>query len=230
MTIRVVVADDQPIVRAGVVMLLSAQRDVEVVGEAADGAEVLAVTETTGPDVVVMDLQMPGVDGIAATRSLTADRRGREDRPLRVLALTTFDDERLVLNVLRAGASGFVLKQSAPSDLAAAVRAVVAGEAWIDRQVAPSVLRAVNAAPRPDGTARQALAALTPRERELLEMMAHGLTNQEIARELVLSEATVKTHVSRILLKTGSHDRTQAVVLAYQGGLVVPGVPRTRRP
>ena len=252
--VRVVLADDQPIVRAGVAMPLGAEPDLAVVGEADDGAEVLDLAERTRPDVVVMDLHMPHLDGIGATRALCADRTDEPDRVIRVLALTTFDDDEMVHGVLRAGASGFLLKSSAPGTLVAAIRHVAAGGAWIDPQVAPAVLRGLAAGAAGGGVvgagatgrggtgpagsgagamvapsaasaasaARGAVAQLTAREQEVLALMAHGLTNSEIAARFVLSESTVKTHVARVLMKTGSHDRARAVVLAYRAGLVAP--------
>ena len=225
MNISVVIADDQPLIRAGIAMLLAAEPGIEVVGEASDGREVLALAAERRPDVVLMDIQMPGMDGIEATRALTADPAGGPDRLTKVLVLTTFDDDAAVYGALRGGASGFLLKHAAPGDLVTAVRRVAGGDAWLDPAVTARVIAAVAgsgpAAPR----SPELIDRLTPREREVLVLMANGLSNAEIRDRLVLSEATVKTHVARVIMKTGSRDRTQAVVLAYQSGLVVPGGP-----
>lgn len=219
MTISVLVVDDQPLVRAGLVMLLEAQPDIAVVGEAANGREAVSSARELHPDVVLMDLRMPVLDGAAATRELAADQ---PDLLTRVLVLTTFNDDEVVYDALAAGASGFLLKHAAPADLVTAIRRVAAGEAWIDPAVAGQVIRALGAAPRA-GARSDALARLTQREREVLSLMAYGMSVTEISERFVLSEATVKTHVARILIKTGSRDRAQAVALAYQSGLVVPG-------
>jgi DNA-binding NarL/FixJ family response regulator len=215
-TIRVLVADDQPLVRAGLVMLLNAEPDIEVVAEAGDGAAAVALARTHSPDIVVMDVRMPVVDGVTATRALTSDGVIPDpDRLIRVLMLTTFNDDDVVYAALRAGASGFLLKHAAPQDLVNAIHAVVAGEAWLAPAVALHVINALAKA-RPQYVASDtALGHLT--------LMAQGLSNGEIKERLVVSEATVKTHVARVLMKTGSRDRTQAVVIAYQCGLVIPG-------
>jgi DNA-binding NarL/FixJ family response regulator len=222
--IRVLLADDQPLVRAGLAMLLCAEADVEVVGEAGDGAEVVALTRRLKPDVVLMDVRMPGVDGVAATRMLTT---GPEPSDARVLILTTYHVDEAVYSALRAGASGFLLKDAAPQELLYAVRAVAAGEAWLDPAVARGLLDDLVRRPEPAAPAPAALAELTAREQQVLILMAHGLSNAEIARRLVVGDATVKTHVGRVLMKLGLRDRTQAVVAAYQSGLVVPGHPTT---
>jgi DNA-binding NarL/FixJ family response regulator len=215
--IRVVVADDQDMVRAGIAALLAADPGIEVVGEAADGAEALAVTHDTAPDVVLMDIRMPGLDGLEATRRLVASGSAA-----RVLVLTTFDADEYVFRALRAGASGFLLKGARPAELVDAVKVVAAGDALL----APSVTRrlvehvvhtGLPVAP-PAGTPD-----LTPREREVLVLVARGLSNAEIAATLVVAEQTVKTHVSHVLAKLALRDRAQAVVHAYETGLVVPG-------
>jgi DNA-binding NarL/FixJ family response regulator len=216
-TIRVVVVDDQEVVRAGIVALLGAQPDLEVVGEAADGAEALAESDRTEPDVVVMDIRMPGMDGLTATRELTA-RPGP-----RVLVLTTFDADENVYRALRAGASGFLLKGARPAELAEAIRIVAAGDALLAPSVTRRLVEHVVAAglaapPEPTGAPE-----LTPREREVLVLVARGLSNAEIADHLVLAEQTVKTHVSHVLTKLALRDRAQAVVHAYESGLVRPG-------
>jgi DNA-binding NarL/FixJ family response regulator len=226
MTISVVIAEDQPMVRAGLVMLLMAEPDIEVVGEAADGAAALELAAALRPDLVLMDLRMAGMDGVTATRALAdTEQDGRADLT-KVLALTTFDDDEYVYGALRAGASGFLLKHAAPADLIMAVRRVAAGEAWIDPAVAGRVIAALGASdPHHHHHQPELLQRLTPRESEVLVLMARGLSNAEIRDHLVLSEATVKTHVARIIMKTGSRDRTSAVVLAYQSGLVTAPRP-----
>ena len=221
--IRVVLVDDQALVRGGFRSILDRQDDMTVVGEAADGAEALAVCRRAQPDVVCMDVRMPGMDGIAATRHLL-----HEPRPPRVLVLTTFDLDQYVYDALRAGASGFLVKDAPPERLVAAVRAVAAGEELF----APTVLRRLVEAyvREPPDDAHDVLAPLTERERDVLRAMAGGLTNAEIAAALYLSPATVKTHVARILPKLGLRDRTQAVVLAYECGLVRRGAGPAPRP
>jgi DNA-binding NarL/FixJ family response regulator len=225
--ISVVVADDHEVVRAGFAALLDTQPDFTVLGTAADGADAISVSRSLRPDVVLMDIRMPGTDGIEATRQLMAGPAGA---PPKVLILTTFDLDEYVFDALRAGASGFLLKDVTAERLFEAVRVVAAGEALL----APAVTRRLisefarlrpQAVAGPAGAAGRpgALAALTPRETEVLCLVAEGLSNTEIAGRLVVTEETVKTHVSRILSKLGLRDRTQAVVLAYETGLVVPG-------
>ncbi|MBD0688670.1 response regulator [Streptomyces sp. CBMA123] len=223
MTIRVIIVDDQAMVRAGFAALLNAQSDIDVVGDAADGAQALEVTGRTHPDLVLMDVRMPVMDGLEAARRLLDPAVPGAHRP-KVLMLTTFDVDDYVYEALRAGASGFLLKDAPPADLIAAVRVVAAGEALL----APSVTRRLIAdfarnrpAKRRDPKLR--LNGLTPRETEVLELIARGLSNQEIAARLVLAEQTVKTHIGRILAKLDLRDRAQAVVLAYESGLVAPG-------
>jgi DNA-binding NarL/FixJ family response regulator len=214
--ICVLVADDQALMRTGFRMILDAQPDVEVVGEAIDGADAVRQFERLRPDVVVMDVRMPTMDGIEATRRLTA-----LDPPARVLILTTFDLDEYVYDALRAGASGFLLKDRPPEELVAAVRVVASGDALL----APSVTRRLieEFAARAPSRPRADLAGLTEREREVLVLIARGLSNDEIARTLFVAETTVKTHVGRVLRKLGLRDRVQAVVLAYESGLVQPG-------
>ncbi|MEV6597992.1 response regulator transcription factor [Actinoplanes sp. NPDC051346] len=220
MTIRVLIADDQAMVREGFGSLLAAQSDLAVVGAVADGAQAVEAARRLAPDVVLMDVRMPVLDGLAATRQLLGSP-ARETGP-RVLILTTFDLDDYVYEALRAGASGFLLKDAPAADLVHAVRVVAAGEGLL----APSVTRRLIAefATRPARRTRPvSLDALTPRETEVLRLIARGLSNAEIAADLVVAEQTVKTHVGRILGKLGLRDRAQAVVLAYESGLVVIG-------
>ena len=220
MTIRVLLADDQQMVRAGFRLILQVQDGIEVVGEAADGAEAVKLAVAGQPDVVLMDVQMPRMDGLAATREIV----GRTASS--VLMLTTFDRDDYLFESLQAGASGFLLKNASPEDLVEAVRVVARGDALLAPQVTRRVLEAA-AGRRPharaaDAGAAAALAQLTERERVVFRLMAEGLSNAEIGGRLFLAEATVKTHVSRVLTKLGLRDRVQAVVHAYRSGLVVP--------
>jgi DNA-binding NarL/FixJ family response regulator len=219
--IRVLIVDDQPLMRTGFRMILDAEPDLEVVGEAADGEEAVRLAGRVRADVVLMDVRMPGMDGIEATRRLAGD--GVQD-PVRVLILTTFDLDEYVLSALRAGASGFLLKDVPPEDLVEAIKVVAAGDALL----APSVTRRLLdrfAASLPDPAAARpaALDTLTARELEVLGLVARGMSNAEIAEHLVVSETTVKTHVGRLLAKLNLRDRVQAVVLAYETGIVRPG-------
>ncbi|ROP43756.1 response regulator [Pseudokineococcus lusitanus] len=215
-TTRVLLVDDQALVRGGFRMILEVEPDLEVVGEAADGAHGVAEAARLRPDVVLMDVQMPGLDGIAATARVVAAGTGR------VVVLTTFDSDEHLFAALRAGASGFLLKNADPDDLVAAVRAVARGHALLAPEVTRRVVERF-AAPSGAAFRPELLADLTERERGVLVLLARGLSNAEIAAELFLGEATVKTHVSRVLLKLGVRDRVQAVVLAYESGLVRPG-------
>jgi DNA-binding NarL/FixJ family response regulator len=223
MTIRVVVADDQALVRSGFTMLLSGEADIEVVGEASNGAEAIAMAVSERPDVILMDVRMPVLDGLEATRRITADASLAETR---VVILTTFDLDEYVHEALRAGASGFLLKDAIPVDLLNAVRVVAAGDALI----APRITRRLieEFAKRPDPGAAMAAAAtldqLTEREREVLELVAKGQSNAEVAEHLYVSHATVKTHVSRLLMKLDARDRAQLVMIAYETGVASPGV------
>ncbi|SCE91933.1 response regulator [Micromonospora mirobrigensis] len=220
MTIRVVVADDQDLIRAGLRMILDARPDLTVVGEAADGRAAVDVVRRTRPDVVLMDVRMPRQDGIAATRELVA-----AGDPARVVILTTFDLDEYVYAALRAGASGFLLKDTRPGELAEAVRVVARGDALLAPGVTRRLLdRFADRLPGA-GTPARRLAALTAREVEILTLVAGALSNAEIAARLHLSTATVKTHVSAVLTKLGLRDRVQAVVLAYEVGLVRPAPP-----
>jgi DNA-binding NarL/FixJ family response regulator len=218
MTIGIVVADDHEVVRAGFAAILDTQPDFSVLGTAADGAEAIRTCRERCPDIVLMDVRMPGMDGIEATRLLTSTGSGP-----RVLVLTTFDLDEYVYDALRAGASGFLLKDVTAERLFDAVRVIAEGEALL----APAITKRLigefaRQRPRP-AHPDPALGALTPRETEVLRLIAGGLSNPEIAKRLVVTEETVKTHVSRVLSKLGLRDRTQAVVVAYESGLVVPG-------
>lgn len=220
--IRVLVVDDQALVRAGFSMILSTEPGIDVVGEAGDGHEAVALSKELAPDVIIMDIRMPIMDGIAATREICAEVGADEKRP-RVLMLTTFDLDDYVYEALRAGASGFLLKDTPTDELVAAVRIIAAGDALlapsVTRQLLDEFSRSSSSTPR---GLHRGIADLTERETEVLEQMARGLSNAEIADELFVSEATVKTHVSHILTKLELRDRVQAVVAAYESGLVQP--------
>jgi DNA-binding NarL/FixJ family response regulator len=216
MTVRVVLADDQPLVRAGLRVLVADHPDLEIVGEAGTGAEAVRIAGDAGPDVVVMDIRMPGMDGIEATRIITAD----PEAP-RVLILTTFDDDDYVYGALRAGASGFLVKDMALEDILAAIRVVAAGDALI----APGVTRRLIAefAGRPDpAPPPRTVKGITARECEVLTLVGRGLSNGEIAEQLYVSVATAKAHVARLFTKLGARDRVQLVIIAYEAGLVAP--------
>ena len=218
-TVRILLVDDQPLLRTGFRMVLGGEPDLDVVGEAGDGVDGVDLARRLLPDVVLMDIRMPRMDGVAATRAIVAARL-----PVRVLILTTFDLDEYVIGALRAGASGFLAKDVPADDLVAAIRTVAAGDAV----VAPRILRRLldrfaAVLPDPHAAPPGDLSALTDREREVLVQVARGLSNAEIARELRVSETTVKTHVGHVLTKLGLRDRVQAVVLAYETGLVRPG-------
>jgi DNA-binding NarL/FixJ family response regulator len=220
MTVRVLIVDDQSLVRAGFRMILDAETEIEVVGEASDGLEAVLAARQTEPDVILMDVRMPNVDGLEATRRLLD---GRDEGP-RILILTTFDLDEYVYEALRAGASGFLLKDTPPEQLVEAIMIVARGDALL----APSITRRVieEFVRRPPASARKPppeLAELTTREREMLGYIAKGLSNAEIARAAFVSETTVKTHVAHILMKLRLRDRVQAVVYAYENGVVQPG-------
>jgi len=218
--IRLLIADDHELMRGGLRAMLDAQEDMEVVGEAADGAEAVEQALRLRPDVVIMDIRMPRLDGIEATRRLAAHGAGAP----KVLVLTTFDLDEYVWEALRAGAGGFMLKDAPPRQLAEGVRTVAAGESLLAPAITRRLVERFVRVPPPGGAAQRArFAELTERELEVLELVARGLSNGEVAGVLFLSEATVKTHVTRILAKLGLRDRVQAVVLAYESGLVEPG-------
>jgi DNA-binding NarL/FixJ family response regulator len=220
-TIRVVVADDQTLVRSGFTMLLNGEPDIEVVGEASNGAEAVALAASEHPDVMLMDVRMPVIDGLEATRRITGDPSLASTR---VVILTTFDLDEYVHEGLRAGASGFLLKDTMPVDLIQAVRVVAAGDALIAPRIMRRLIEEFIRRPEPaNAPATAALDNLTDREREVLELVAEGKSNAEIAAALFVSHATVKTHVSRLLMKLDARDRAQLVVIAYETGVVLPG-------
>lgn len=219
--IRVLLADDQALVRAGFRVLIESEPDVEVVGEAADGREAYELAVAERPDVVLMDIRMPNVDGIGATGQIVADPR---TAGVRVLVLTTFELDEYVFRALRAGASGFLLKDTRPTELLAAIRVVAAGEALLSPRITRTVIAEYANRPEPGAAVdHEALTFLTGREREVLTLIGRGRSNGEIAEALVIGAATMKTHVSRILSKLNARDRAQLVVTAYETGLVTPG-------
>jgi DNA-binding NarL/FixJ family response regulator len=217
--IRLLIADDQALVRDGFGMILGAQEDMEVVGEAADGHEAVERTRALDPDVVLMDIRMPGLDGIEATRRLVGHGGVRS----RVLMLTTFDGDEYLYDAMKAGASGFLLKDVRREELVNAVRVVAAGEALLAPALTRRLIEDFMRRPPPGAEPTGAITELTDREREVLRLVARGLSNAEIAAELIVSDATVKTHVARILMKLGLRDRIQAAVMAYESGFVRPG-------
>ncbi|MER6810923.1 response regulator transcription factor [Spirillospora sp. NPDC000708] len=213
MTIRIVLADDQPLIRTGLRVLMADTPDMEIVGEAGTGAEAVALVDETRPDVVVMDIRMPDMDGIEATRRI---------RTAHVLMLTTFDDDEYVYGSLRAGASGFLVKDMALEEILAAIRVVANGEALIAPSVTKKLIEEFAARPEPAPKPPRPADGVTEREREVLTLVGRGLSNQEIAAELVISVATAKAHVARLLAKLGARDRVQLVIIAYELGLVRP--------
>ncbi|HTX30073.1 MAG TPA: response regulator transcription factor [Solirubrobacteraceae bacterium] len=218
MPIRVLLADDQAMVRTGFAMILEAQPDIQVVGEAEDGQRAIAAAARLRPDVIVMDVRMPNVDGVAATQAVVTQPQNVS----RILVVTTFDIDAYVFDALRAGASGFLLKNAPPEELVRAVRVVAGGDALLAPEVTRRLIEEFcRQPPRPSSPPQ--LEELTDRERQVLELVARGLSNNEIAERLVVSGGTVKTHVARILMKLHLRDRIQAVVLAYETGLITPG-------
>ena len=218
MSIRVLICDDQPLVRAGFRTILGAKSDIEVVGEAENGLEAVALTERRRPDVILMDIRMPVLDGVEATRRLV-----RAGSPARILVLTTFDLDEYVHAAIRAGASGFLLKDVTPAKLLEAIRIVAGGDALLAPSVTRRLLERFATTLPPEAGSSDTLAQLTSRETEVLRLLAGGMSNAEIAAELVVSEATVKTHISSLLRKLGLRDRVQAVIVAYETGLVKLG-------
>jgi DNA-binding NarL/FixJ family response regulator len=217
--VRILLADDQPLLRTGFRMVLGGEEDLDIVGEAGDGAEAVELSRRLLPDVVLMDIRMPRMDGVAATKAIVDARL-----PVRVLILTTFDLDEYVVGALRAGASGFLAKDVPAEDLVTAIRTVAAGEAVVAPRILKRLLdRFADSLPDPSAVPGRALDVLTEREREVLVQVARGQSNAEIARALSVSETTIKTHVGHVLTKLGLRDRVQAVVLAYESGLVRPG-------
>jgi len=221
MALRVLIADDDDLMRAGLRAVLSSDDSIDVVAEAADGREAISRTRGLRPDVVLMDVRMPGMDGITATGEIIAAAPGA-----RILILTTFEDDDYVFGALSAGASGFLLKRTQPEQLIAAIHTIAAGESLLSPSVTRTVISHVARQPRPDPAAGRRLRLLTPRERDVLELVARGLSNAEIAASLFVEESTVKTHLKRILGKLSLRDRVQAVILAYETGLA--RAPRQR--
>jgi len=215
--VRVLLVDDDHLMRAGLAELLAIDPSIEVVAQAATGREALVLTRRHRPDVVLMDVQMPDLDGITATRELV-----NEDADTRILILTTFELDDYVFGALRAGASGFLLKRTRPEELIAAVHTIAAGEALLSPSVTRRVIDRMAQQPVPDLVANGALACLTPREREVLDHLARGLSNREIAHALVVEESTIRTHVKRVLFKLALRDRVQAVIFAYENGISSP--------
>ena len=221
--IRVLLADDQALIRAGFHVLIDAADDLQVVGEAIDGAQAVDLARRERADVVLMDIRMPGVDGLEATRRISADD---DLAGVKVIILTTFESDEYVYQAIRAGASGFLVKDTEPADLLQAIRVVARGDALLSPSVTRRLITDLASRPErppPSGSLGRALADLTDREREVLALVAEGLSNDEIAARLFLSPLTSKTHVSRIMTKLGARDRAQLVVIAYESGLVTPG-------
>jgi DNA-binding NarL/FixJ family response regulator len=216
--LRVLIVDDDDLMRAGLRGVLASDASIEVVGEGADGRDAIYRTRLLNPDVVLMDVRMPDVDGITATRDLLAAYP-----TVKVVILTTFEQDDYIFGALGAGASGFLLKRTAPEELVAAIHTIAAGDSLLSPSVTRRVVERMAGQPPPDAARDARLDELTPREREVLALVARGLSNREIAAELVIEESTVKTHVKRILAKVGARDRVQAVIFAYASGLVTPG-------
>jgi DNA-binding NarL/FixJ family response regulator len=219
--VRVVVADDQALVRGGLRIMVDSAPDLEVVGEAADGAQAVEVVARENPDVVLMDIRMPVLDGLEATRRIIGSHEGGAGP--RVLVLTTFDLDEYVFGALKAGASGFLLKDTPPAELLRGIRTVAAGDALLSPSVTRQLIESYVRRPQPSAAAAPALQDLTDREREVLALVARGWSNAEIAEHLYVTPATAKTHLSRLLTKCGARDRAQLIVIAYESGVVVPG-------
>ncbi len=224
--IRVVVVDDQPLVRAGIAMLVNVEEDIAVVAEAADGQDALTQARAQRPDVILMDVRMPGTDGVEATRAVIDEGlTAHSGQPIGVIILTTYDIDEAVYAALRAGASGFLLKDAAPTEIVAAIRAVVAGEAWLDPAVTRRLIDEFATRPEQHPPTPAEMAQLTPREREVLTLLAQGLSNADVAVQLFISVATVRTHLARVMMKLGVREKAQAVAAAYQTGLVTAPRP-----
>ena len=219
MTVRVLLADDQVLLRSSLAVLIDREPDMEVVGEASDGGEAIALARQQRPDVILMDIRMPGVEGLEATEAIL---NAAEPQSVRVVMLTTFEPDEYVLRALRAGASGFLLKGVEPTELLNAIRLVAAGDALLAPSVTRTLLERFAVLHEPGPEVRRRLEELTPRELEVLTLVGTGLTNADIAARLVVSPATVKTHVNRLMRKLAVHDRAQLVIVAYEGGLVTP--------
>jgi DNA-binding NarL/FixJ family response regulator len=221
--IRVVVVDDQPLVRAGIEVLLNVEDDITVVAVAADGQEALTQIRTHRPDVVIMDVRMPETDGIAATRAVTEEKlTAQNGQPVRVIILTTYHVDEAVYAALHAGAKGFLLKDAAPTEIVAAIRAVVAGYAWLGPAVTRRLIDEFAARPEQNTPTPAAMAQLTRREREVLILLAQGLSNADVAAQLFISEPTVRTHLARMMAKLNVREKSQVVSMAYKTGLVQP--------
>jgi DNA-binding NarL/FixJ family response regulator len=219
--IRVVVVDDQPLIRAGITMLVNIEEDIEVVAEAADGQDALVQIRVQRPDVVLMDVRMPGTDGVEATRAVIGEGlTAQNGQPVKVIILTTYHVDDAAYAALRAGATGFLLKDAPPTEIVAAIRAVAAGEAWLAPAVTRGLIEKFTAQPEQNAPTPAEMAQLTPREREVLTLLARGLSNADVATQLFISEATVKRHVARVMAKLGVKEKSQAVAAAYQTGLV----------
>ncbi|MFI5960383.1 response regulator [Cryptosporangium sp. NPDC051539] len=222
-SVRVLIADDKTMSRTSIRLLLSTEPGIEIVAEARDGAQAVEQARSLRPDVVLMDVRMPGMDGIEATKQITSDEFSGPDQPIKVLILTTYHVDDAVYAALRGGASGFLLRDSAPVQLGQAIHTVAGGDAWLDPAVARGLISEFAARPEPRLPAPAEMQELTSRELDVLVLAAHGLSNSDIAAHLFIGEATVKTHLGRVLMKLGLRDRSQAIAAAYQTGLVKPG-------
>jgi DNA-binding NarL/FixJ family response regulator len=219
--VRVLIADDEPLVQAGLGMLLDSEPDIEVIGAVSDGGQAVDQARQLQPDVIVMDIRMPGMNGVEATRRITDDAFSHDlDNPIKILVLTTFNADEAVFGAVRAGASGFLLKDAIPRELVDAIKAVAAGDGWLDPAVTGSLLREFAARPEPLLRTSIEIEQLTAREKEVFALVGNGLSNTEIAGKLFIGEATVKTHFGRVLMKLGLRDRSQAIVAAHRSGLV----------
>jgi DNA-binding NarL/FixJ family response regulator len=226
--IRVAVVDDQPLVRSGIAMLLDAEDDITVVAQAADGQEALVQVRAERPDVVIMDVRMPGIDGIAATRAIIDEGlTAQNGQPIRVIILTTYHVDEAVHSALRAGAKGFLLKDASPAEIVAAIRAVVGGDAWLGPAVTRRLIDEFATQPEQHTHTPARMAQLTARELEVLILVAQGMSNTDVAAELSISEATVRTHLARVMAKLEVREKSQAVAVAYQTGLVQSSPPRS---